>query len=1455
MDDSLINNISYTAKDFQLIYPMLIELAQKISPKWNPAASNESDAGVLLIKMIAAIADMLNYNIDKNVLECFPVSVTQEANARELFEQLGYNMKWYQGGTSQIAIRWTGDTLLEEGKPETTFSAKVPMFTMVADSENSTVFTITSPTLDLPSNGEIQVADIIQGIAVPYTLNGSDVVYASNLDSNNRLYFLGTNVAENGVFITNVGAYNYSEWHSTNNIATEPFRTSENTLNRFYKFGVTPDGTACYIEFPENAQEIIGSSGINITYIRTDGEDGNIGAYVIEKLYTDVPITVTDANQTRQVSMTLDNNTVQVVNVSSIRNGKNPESISDAYKNYKKTIGTYDTLVTLRDYNDAVQRSEIVSNGFVCDRTNDIQTVTPILTRANGIEAHIKQVATNPDIGEPYMDAFSLKMYLLQWEANVTDAVTCTNTFNVLRDFSNISDTPVETLMLYMDDEKSIQHDFQALLADKICMLKNKYPIECRIIPQYKLTAVQSQEVQDNILKALYATLNSKEIEFGQEMLYDVIYDSILTADERIKAVALNDIVYTTYAVYYDSAENKFIEAPINTLHGQTVGYYDAGLGTFYIDAGHTTAIVPTDGKYYTDLGTGKVYQYTSSGYVESTDTEIQNEIYAKAVLNGNTQLFVKDGEFLYSLGQEYKNDYEDIEKISTNVNIIFDSTADKGQTASYTLRENETIQLFAANLIEKNQYTFGVRYQYQIGTNIPTNSDYMLKPSESIIFFWKEVDDDAAPYQYEKFGEGTIFSPNFAMPASGSAGDLAYIGNQPDIQGRGVLPTDIGRVVYYTERNGDLMPVQYNQFVKAYLAVPSSSLTETRTITTKEKNYVTLDSSDNNSFYWILNTKTADNKYVLFEEGVTTRTLNSGEYLIYTNAAKTSLNFLGAGTRIDRALSNMSGTLPKWECIAIDYSTIVSEGITALEGVWQPIQTGVELTITEQRFISLGEGATLTLSTLNQYSSSYYWGEVTYDDNLAPIITVLPTATTNPNERETPQASIQNLYAVWKSPDNTPIWWWSPIPYNADTAADYTLSTSGQKPPIAGVVPTASADYQGKVVVNTADSLMWECKEVKGVAYQCNRIDTPVNYNEGIYVKFHNSDTATGGVVVTHPAENPEGKPYQLGDFDMTYTYAGEETVIPKITINSEDNWNGRSLLGFNASPNKPQKIVDNQTIVLYDTEGSPIDTLEAEVNQDVVTPLYLMPDAEYNMAGGSNVDVTRLNEDNSVAYMKAYVYKSSIDESNTQLIYDATKGIQVTFNAPLDPVSFRFNLPQGQYIIPVANTERGIGQFNISVEGYYNERVISTVQLGTMGSGATTITGTGYYYFLLDMAELIVHNGDDTKIPEYCVMSITAVYDTTKVANPKVLIEPIVKFTHPDNMDEGTYQAIWNTLRKLDETDAFYYSHPVDTDIAIENPLRADSFLDSNHPYKEFTICQLDINSSDVYVTNKVR
>ena len=92
MDDKFISNISYTNKDFQTIYTELLDLVKKLTSKWDPSMSNESDPGVILLKLNALIADKNNYNIDKNVLECFPLSVTQEGNARKLYDSLGYNM-------------------------------------------------------------------------------------------------------------------------------------------------------------------------------------------------------------------------------------------------------------------------------------------------------------------------------------------------------------------------------------------------------------------------------------------------------------------------------------------------------------------------------------------------------------------------------------------------------------------------------------------------------------------------------------------------------------------------------------------------------------------------------------------------------------------------------------------------------------------------------------------------------------------------------------------------------------------------------------------------------------------------------------------------------------------------------------------------------------------------------------------------------------------------------------------------------------------------------------------------------------------------------------------------------------------------------------------------------------------------------------------------------------------
>ena len=48
-NDLELSSMSYTSKDFGALYPELLDLAKKLTNSWNPATSNESDPGVVLL--------------------------------------------------------------------------------------------------------------------------------------------------------------------------------------------------------------------------------------------------------------------------------------------------------------------------------------------------------------------------------------------------------------------------------------------------------------------------------------------------------------------------------------------------------------------------------------------------------------------------------------------------------------------------------------------------------------------------------------------------------------------------------------------------------------------------------------------------------------------------------------------------------------------------------------------------------------------------------------------------------------------------------------------------------------------------------------------------------------------------------------------------------------------------------------------------------------------------------------------------------------------------------------------------------------------------------------------------------------------------------------------------------------------------------------------------------------
>ena len=64
MAQDIINknqDISYTNLDFSSIYTEVIELAKQLSYRWDPSISDESDPGVVLLKLSALIADKMNF--------------------------------------------------------------------------------------------------------------------------------------------------------------------------------------------------------------------------------------------------------------------------------------------------------------------------------------------------------------------------------------------------------------------------------------------------------------------------------------------------------------------------------------------------------------------------------------------------------------------------------------------------------------------------------------------------------------------------------------------------------------------------------------------------------------------------------------------------------------------------------------------------------------------------------------------------------------------------------------------------------------------------------------------------------------------------------------------------------------------------------------------------------------------------------------------------------------------------------------------------------------------------------------------------------------------------------------------------------------------------------------------------------------------------------------------------
>lgn len=534
--------LSATNKDYYTIWSELLEVANKLSNRLDLTSTNESDPGIVLLKVLTATADKLFYNIDANTRETSFPTAAQEESVRKLCDLLGYNIKYYQSAETEATFKYSGNTVISAGLDEEktkqllpSSGLTIPIFTQIYNTEKDISFATTSA-LTLTNDTPSGTVSCIEGQVVKCEVNDGTLITAENLDSDNRFYLPESQIAENGIFI-----FNYKEqvdrldsqelWDQVQNLNTVPAN------KKCYKFGYDSKLGRPYIQFPDDVNNLLGQ-GISIYFVRTSGLNGNISAGSFASFDTPNDETWNNFEYADLVS---------VNNASAATSGADIETIEMTYNNYKKTIGTFDTLVTCLDYMNKIytlvndNNKPLVSNVIVSDIRDDINnSITVCSFNDYGVCYNTKSLYTlDNNVKIPAINNFELMLYTFAPYNKLDTQADYNNSFKYSRQNNALIKSKLASV-------KTLAHIFKEPELDDIVCIKNYLQLNARITTINKVNSTEENIILANVKQNIYKNFNMRNVDFGEEIPFDSILACIEQADFRIKNVSLDEPILDT---------------------------------------------------------------------------------------------------------------------------------------------------------------------------------------------------------------------------------------------------------------------------------------------------------------------------------------------------------------------------------------------------------------------------------------------------------------------------------------------------------------------------------------------------------------------------------------------------------------------------------------------------------------------------------------------------------------------------------------------------------------------------------------------------------------------------------------------------------------------------------------------------------------------------------------------
>lgn len=398
--------VKYTSRDYESIMEDFWDMVPKLTELWKPAPDKytiksfyedeakevwnpeaNADPGVILGKFLASVADMLGVNLDWLANEVYAPSVSQRKDAQRIFSLIGYELGWYTAARTEVTFVNTSDSTIKldfgfNGANFSTLNAYtditgtsriltynlLPLTSTYGDAETRSTHATTSGDINIFVDSDevtLNPGDMVTRVAIEGDLRSYSISVESVKKNNYIITLPSQHVDTTAIWIKAKSSRNADDFLQTQWVQCS--NPSEFTLPE-PRFAVTYDyysNAQIQISNYLNQLDNYDNNYLIIYWFDCIGMLGCVGEDVLSN-YLQANAIEDDYESSGMFAIHNLSNTVEWPHTHTVT-GKSPETAKEAYYNSRNYINTFDSLITLPDFNRFLNREPGVDCGLVLD--------------------------------------------------------------------------------------------------------------------------------------------------------------------------------------------------------------------------------------------------------------------------------------------------------------------------------------------------------------------------------------------------------------------------------------------------------------------------------------------------------------------------------------------------------------------------------------------------------------------------------------------------------------------------------------------------------------------------------------------------------------------------------------------------------------------------------------------------------------------------------------------------------------------------------------------------------------------------------------------------------------------------------------------------------------------------------------------------------------------------------